>query len=118
MTTGAGSPGRPRLWGGEGTNSLTVKATTPCDVDVLDAALPPDAGDGPVNGGWFPGPEGWLLLVEGLDEGVTPWIEDLAAWLSATAVQGTLTGAGSVGSPMWARRTKPDQGFTGEAQRC
>jgi hypothetical protein len=37
--------------GGEGTNILTVKTPTPCDIGLLDAALPPDEGDGPANGG-------------------------------------------------------------------
>ena len=97
--------------GGEGTNILAVRTTTPCDVDVLDAALPPDAGDGPANGDGSLAPKGWLLLVEGLDEQVNPWIEHLAARLSEAGVQGTLTGAGSVGPPVWAQRMKPDMGL-------
>ena len=92
--------------GGEGTNIITVKAATACDRDVLEAALPPDNGDSPANGGWFTGPTGWLLLIEGLDEQVNPWLEDLAARLSAAGVEGTLTGAGSVGQPLWAQRMR------------
>ena len=102
-----------RALGGEGTNILTVRTTTPCGVDVLDGALPPDEGDGPAKGGWFAGPKGWLLLIEGLEEQVNPWIEDLAGRLSAAGVEGTLTGAGSVGQPLWAQRMETHVGLNG-----
>lgn len=109
----AGIARSARALGGEGTNILTVKTANTYDVDVLDAALPPDEGDSPANGGWFPGPRGWLLLVEGLDEQVNPWIEQLAARLSAAGVEGTLTGAGAAGTPMWAQRMREQRGLSG-----
>ncbi len=64
--------------GGEGTNVLLLRTSTSYDMSVLDAALPEDHGDSPANGGWSAGPKGWMLLIEGLDEQVDPWIEELA----------------------------------------
>lgn len=95
--------------GGEGTTVVTLRTTSRYAAATLDAALPPDVGDGPANGGWFSGPSGaWLLLVEGLDAQVVPWLDTLAAALSAASVEGTLTGAGSVGPPRWAQLVARD----------
>jgi hypothetical protein len=77
---------------------------------VLDAALPGDDGSSPANGGWFPGPKGWMLLLEGLDERIDPWLEALAGALSAAGIDGTLTGAGTAGQPRWAQEI--DTGWT------
>lgn len=90
-----------KAMGGEGTTLLLLEPAATVDNERLDAALPEDHGDGPANGGWFPGPTGWLLLVEGLDEEVGPWIDDLATRLTDGGVVGTLTGAGTVGQPQW-----------------
>ncbi len=89
--------------GGEGTNVLLLRTSTPYEVSVLDAALPEDHGDSPANGGWSAGPKGWMLLVEGLDEQVDPWIEELARALTDAGVEGSLTGAPAVGPPRWAQ---------------
>lgn len=102
-----------RALGGEGTNVLLLKAVGRYDGDALDAALPADLGDSPANGGWFEGPTGWLLLVEGLDEQVDPWIDDLATRLQGAGVEGTLTGAGVVGQPAWAQTLALDGTLSG-----
>ena len=94
--------------GGEGTNVLLLRTPTPYEMSVLDAALPADQGDGPANGGWFAGPKGWMLLIEGLDEQVDPWIDEVARALTVAGVEGTLTGAGVVGPPVWAQRISVD----------
>ena len=94
--------------GGEGTNVLLLKTTRPVEVGVLDAALPADRGDSPANGGWSAGPKGWMLLIEGLDEQVDPWIDDLAQALADVGVEGTLTGAPAVGPPRWAQMVSRD----------
>ncbi|QGF23448.1 hypothetical protein [Raineyella fluvialis] len=88
--------------GGEGTNYLLLKTKQQIDEDTLDAALP-IVEEGPDNGGWFLGPQGWMVLVEGLDEQVNPWIEQLAARLTAAGIEGTLTGASVAVPPMWTR---------------
>ena len=89
--------------GSEGTNILFLKSPTQHDELTLDGAIPPDDGEGPANGGWFPGPRGWMLMIEGLDEVVNPWIEQLAQALRERGVEGTLTGAGVASQPAWAR---------------
>ncbi|MBM6405924.1 hypothetical protein JQN72_16910 [Phycicoccus sp. CSK15P-2] len=90
--------------GGEGTVILRLRTDAEVDEQVLDAALPPDEGDSPANGGWFAGPGGFLLLAEGLRAEVDPWIEQLAAGLDDAGFEGTLTGASVVGNPRWAQR--------------
>lgn len=88
--------------GGEGTNYLLLKTKQQVDEATLDAALPA-VDEGPDNGGWFLGPQGWMLLIEGLDEQVNPWIEQLADRLTDAGIEGTLTGAGVAAPPMWSR---------------
>jgi hypothetical protein len=90
--------------GGEGTNVLLLKTSTTFDGGFLDQARPPDDGESPANGGWFAGPHGWMLLVEGLPEVVDPWVKQVASSLADRGVEGTLTGAGVSGGPAWARR--------------
>lgn len=88
--------------GGEGTNYLLLKTKQQVDEGTLDAALPA-VEEGPDNGGWFLGPQGWMLLIEGPDEQVNPWIVQLADRLTAAGIEGTLTGAGVAAPPMWCR---------------
>lgn len=45
---------------------MLLKGGGRCTAEVLDAAVPPDDGEGLANGGWFEGPPGWMLLIEGL----------------------------------------------------
>lgn len=92
-----------RAMGGEGTLVLALQTKQSPDADALDAAIPLDDGESPANGGWFQGPRSWLLLIEGLDEVIQPWIGQLARRLESAGVEGTLTGAGSVGTPTWSR---------------
>lgn len=88
--------------GGEGMNYLLLKTKQQVDEGTLDAALPA-VEEGPDNGGWFLGPQGWMLLIEGPDEQVNPWIVQLADRLTAAGIEGTLTGAGVAAPPMWCR---------------
>lgn len=90
-----------KAMGGEGTLVLALQTKQAPNVATLDAAIPLDDGEGPANGGWFPGQRSWLLLIEGLDEVIYPWIDDLARSLESVGIEGTLTGAGSVGTPAW-----------------
>ena len=93
-----------RAMGGEGTLVLALQTDQSPAVETLDAAIPLEDGEGPANGGWFPGPRSWMLLVEGLDDVIYPWFDELARRLDASGVSGTLTGAGSVETPVWSRR--------------
>lgn len=101
---GVGIARTAKRLGGEGTNILCLKSSADFKELILDGALPPDDGESPANGGWFPGPRGWMLLVEGLDEVVNPWIAQLAEALTEQGIEGTLTGAGVASQPAWARR--------------
>ena len=96
-----------KAMGGEGTTLLLLRSAASFDSDRLDAAFPQGLGEGPANGGWFQGPTGWLLLVEGLDEEMGPWIDELATQLTRAGVEGTLTGAGTVGQPSWVQSWAP-----------
>jgi hypothetical protein len=90
-----------RSLGGE-QNLLLLKSKRRYEADLLDEAVPVDDGEGLANGGWFSGPPGWMLFIEGLPEQMTPWIQQLADRLAAAGVEGTLTGARTVGPPSWA----------------
>jgi len=68
---------------------------------VLDAALPPDEGDSPANGGWFRAKPGWVLLLEGFASERDPFVADLVSRMQAAGIEGTLTGASSAGGPPW-----------------
>lgn len=92
-----------RAMGGEGSLVLALQTKQSPDSEVLDAALPPEDGGSPANGGWFQGPRSWLLFIEGLDEAIYPWIDVLASRLTSAGIEGTLTGAGSTGTPTWSR---------------
>ena len=87
--------------GGE-QNLLLLKSKRRYEADLLDEAVPADEGEGLANGGWFSGPPGWMLFIEGLPERMKPWIQQLADGLAAAGVEGTLTGARTVGPPSWA----------------
>lgn len=86
--------------GGEGTILLQFSAEGPVDGATLDNAIP-DEVEGLENGGWFEGPRGWLLLIEGMPEQVDPWLDRLASGLDAVGVTGTLTGASQATDPAW-----------------
>jgi hypothetical protein len=90
--------------GGEGTNILALKSASDYSRDHLDAALPADEGVSPANGGWFAGPGGWMLLVEGSSEAIDSWVEQVALSLADHGIEGTLTGAGVSVPPKWARQ--------------
>jgi hypothetical protein len=94
--------------GGDGTVILRLRAELAPDEETMEASLLP--GDEPANGGWFAGPDTWLLLVEGLPNEVNAFAGILAERLSAMGVAGVLTGAGAVGNPAWARRL--DEGLS------
>lgn len=89
--------------GGEGTILLLFRPGAPTEAEVLDPALPPDHGDGLANGGWFAGPGGWLLLIEGMPDQIEPWLQDVAARLDAAGLTGELTGAPRAREPRWSK---------------
>jgi hypothetical protein len=91
-----------RKLGGEGSNFVVFDPVGEVTEELLDDALPGQGEDAPNNGGWSHGPLGWILLVEGLDEEVHPWLEELAARLAAAGVQGRLSGAKVSSRPRWA----------------
>ena len=113
----AGIARAARAMGGEGTNLLLLQVPADTEVQLLDQALHPEV-ESPANGSWMQGPQGWLLVVEGLDEEVDPWIDSLASRLSEAGITGTLTGAKTAREPAWARtiETNPERsglvGFT------
>lgn len=88
--------------GGE-QNLLLLKTKVRYDVVTLDDAVPVDDGEGLANGGWFLGPPGWMLFIEGSDAQMHSWVDELAAKLSDAGVEGILTGARTVGPPAWGR---------------
>lgn len=90
-----------RSLGGE-QNLLLLKSKQRYEAGLLDEAVPDDDGEGLANGGWFSGPPGWMLFIEGLPGQMNPWIQQLADRLNTAGVEGTLTGARTVGPPAWA----------------
>lgn len=98
----AGIARAERSMGGE-QNLLLLTSKRRYEADFLDEAVPADEGEGLANGGWFHGPPGWMLFIEGLSEQMKPWIQQLADGLTAAGVEGKLTGARTVGSPTWAK---------------
>ncbi len=82
---------------------LLLRTKVPYEVQALDAALPPDEGDSPANGGWFRTKRGWVLLLEGFASERDPFVADLVARMQAAGIEGTLTGASSAGEPAWCK---------------
>ena len=80
---------------------LLLRTKVRYEVGVLDAALPPDEGDSPANGGWFRAKPGWVLLLEGFASERDPFVADLVSRMQAAGIEGTLTGARSAGGPAW-----------------
>ena len=80
---------------------LLLRTKVRYEVGVLDAALPPDEGDSPANGGWFRAKPGWVLLLEGFASERDPFVADLVSRMQAAGIEGTLTGASSAGGPPW-----------------
>jgi len=96
-----------RELGGQDALILQLLPDQPTTADVLDQALvndPYPTNESPANGGWFPGPKGWLLLLETLvDQMLWDWIGDLAQRLTDSGISGRLTGAHNAGRVAWAR---------------
>lgn len=88
---------------GDEQNLLLLKTKGRPAGAVLDDAVPVDNGEGLANGGWFAGPAGWMLFIEGSEAQMKPWIPELADRLTAAGIEGILTGARTVGPPSWAR---------------
>ena len=92
-----------RELGGQDALILQLLPDQPTTADVLDRALvndPYPTNESPANGGWFPGPGGWLLLLETLvDQMLWDWIGDLAQRLTDSGINGRLTGARQAGRP-------------------
>lgn len=82
---------------------LLLRTGQTCEAHVLDAAIPADDRAFLASGGWFLGPVGWTLLVDGLDDHAEAWLEQLAANLHRAGIDGALTGAPPTGNPVWAR---------------
>ena len=82
---------------------LLLRTKVPYEVQALDAALPPDEGDSPANGGWFRTKRGWVLLLEGFASERDPFVADLVDRMQAEGIEGTLTGASSAGEPAWCK---------------
>jgi len=80
---------------------LLLRTKVRYEVGVLDAALPPDEGDSPANGGWFRTKPGWVLLLEGFASERDPFVADLVSRMQAAGIEGTLTGASSARDPVW-----------------
>ena len=97
-----------RTLGGEGTLILQLLPDHPVTLEVLHGAIgdqPFPEGEGPANGTWIEGPNGWLLILEA-DPGelLQQWIGQLANNLTTAGVTGTLTGAKGVGRVTWAKQ--------------
>jgi hypothetical protein len=96
-----------RELGGQGELIVQLLPDQPTTADVLDQALvndPYPTNESPAYGGWFPGPKGWLLLLETqVDQMLWDWIGDLAQRLSGTGISGRLTGARNAGRVAWAQ---------------
>jgi hypothetical protein len=96
-----------RELGGQDALILQLLPDQSTTADVLDQALvndPYPTNESPANAGWFPGPKGWLLLLETqVDQMLWDWIGDLAQRLTDTGISGRLTGARNAGRVAWAQ---------------